>query len=241
MSAQLRPTEETAQEQQTAPAPLGRRTHPHAKATQKKRGPAKKSSATAVCMKWVASGVGLVATMAATYVAIKPIFVLPKAKPAIVVDERASMRRNSKNNQIELRVNLTLLNKGEKMALIPRPTVSLYVDTPDRLLEIPADDLHFEYEDGPGEVIFPVSLHEGAATYEKQIVCSIGRNGDWYQPGLLHLNLVFPLDGNELVNHCLVFSSPVPESIRELPPDRSKCIPISNCGDFGEGFTKRTS
>lgn len=218
-----------------------RRANPRPKTTKKKRGTPKRRAGIAGWVKWLASSVGLIAALTTAMVGLRQI-IPAHAKPRIEADGQAWLIRSAKNNQLELRVNLTLLNEGAKVALIPRPTVSLYVDSPDRVLDIPADDLHFKSADGASEIIFPVSLHEGAGTFERQIICSIagGRDGDWYQPGLLHLNLVFRPKGHEAVNRCLVFTSPVPESIQQLPPDGTRTITINDCLDFGEGFTKRT-
>lgn len=240
MVAQLQPRERSEERQQTAPP--GLRADPRSKVNKKKRRVAKHGAALVRWAKWSAFSIGLIATMCTTMEALRKFFPPPPA-PRVEADGQALLIRSAKSNQVELRVNLTLLNEGGKVALLPRPIVSLYVDSPDQVLNIPAEDLHFKSADGTSEVIFPVSLREGADTSEKQIICSIagGHDGDWYQPGLLHLNLVFKPKGHGAVNRCLVFTSPVPDSIQHLTPDSARSITINDCLDFGDGFTKRTS
>jgi hypothetical protein len=144
--------------------------------------------------------------------------------------------RSAKNKQLELRVSLTLLNEGGSVALIPRPIVSLG----DAL--IPPDDLHFTFAEGMSEVIFPVSLHEGASTFEKKIICSIaeGREGDWYQARLLRINLDFRPEGHDPISRCLVVVPPMTDVNQPLLSDESRCFTITDdCDAFGDGFTKR--
>ena len=238
MVAQLQPRDESVEKQQaTQPA---RRAYPHP--TKKRRGTAKRRLALSGWMKWAASVAGLIATIVATLAAARQLNppappLPPPADPRIEVDERATLTRSSKNNHLELSVNLTLLNKGGSVALIPRPTVSLG----DARIE--PNDLHFTFAGGTNEVIFPVFLSEGASTFARQIICSIaeGRNGDWYQAGLLRINLDFRPEGHDPISRCLVFIPPVTDGNQPLSPDESKCFTITdNCRDFGEGFIKRT-
>jgi hypothetical protein len=186
-------------------------------------------------MKWAASSVGLIATIVATLGALRQINPPPPppADPRIEVDQQATLIRST-NNQRELRVSLTLLNQGGRMALIPRPTVSL--DD----AYIPPNNVHFKFVDGASEVIFPVPLHEGAGTF-KQVICSIaeGYDGEWRQAGVLRINLDFRPEGHDPISRCLVFVPPVTDGNQPLSSDESKSFTITdNCSDFGEGFTK---
>ena len=235
MATQLLSGEHDEERQQVRP-----RAHARPKLAKKKGGAAKRRASLAGVMKWVVSSVGLIATIVATLAAVLHINppVPPPPDPVIRVDEQAKLTRSSKNNLLELRVNLTLLNKGGNVALIPRPTVSL--DAAGQVRLVPPDDLHFKFAEGTSEeVIFPVSLHEGANTFEKQIICSIaeGRDADWYQAGLLRINLDFRPEGNDPISRCLVVVPPVN---RPLSCDESKCFTITDdCDAFGDGFTKR--
>ena len=235
MIAQLQPRAQSLEEQQ--PIPPGRRLSPRSKIIKKKRGAGKRRAGPAAWMKWVASSVGLIATIAATSAAVKELIpsTLSPADPRIEVDQQATLTRSA-NNQLELSVSLTLLNQGGRMALIPRPTVSLDDAS------VPPNNLHFKFVDGASEVIFPVPLHEGAATF-KQVICSIaeGRNGEWCEAGLLRINLVFKPEGHDPVSRCLVFVPPTSDGNQPVSKGESSSITITDdCGSFGEGFTKRT-
>lgn len=239
MAAQLQPREHSAPEQQTASP--GPHSSPRVRIAKKKREAPKRSLGFAGWMKWLASGVGLIATIVATLAAVRqlnppPPPPPPSAAPKVKVDGQATLIRRPKNKQLELRVNLTLLNEGGSVALIPRPIVSLG----DTL--IPPNDLHFTFPEGISEVIFPVSLHEGASSFEKKIICSIAesRDGHWSQKRLLHLNLDFMPEGHDPITHCLVVIPPLTEGDLRSPADESTCFTITDdCDAFGDGFTKR--
>jgi hypothetical protein len=239
MVAQLQPREESVEKPQAIrPVP---RAHPHPKFTKKRIGADKRRARLAGWMKWVGSSVGLIATIVATLAAVRqlnppPPPPPPSAAPTVKVDGRATLIRKPKNKQHELRVSLTLLNEGGSVALIPRPTVSLG-DAP-----IPLNDLHFTFAEGTSEVIFPVSLHEGASTFERKIICSIaeGRDSHWYQTRLLRLNLDFKPEGHDPISHCLMVIPPLTEGHQPLSSDESTCFTITDdCDAFGDGLTKR--
>jgi hypothetical protein len=165
-------------------------------------------------------------------------------------DGRVWLTRNSDNKRIEFEVNLTLLNEGKNTIAIPSPKVSLYVDSQDRALDMPEENLRFKSADGGpsdphGGVHFPVYVGPRTKSLEK-ITCSIACGPDcpdweeWHHQGLWHINLVFSPNGRE-VSRCFVFVFPVPDTIRNLTPDSPKPIPLVDCSDYGEGFAKRNS
>ncbi|HXU35863.1 MAG TPA: hypothetical protein VN937_05825 [Blastocatellia bacterium] len=244
MVAQLQPREERVDIPHASPSDT--HANPRAKAAKKKRGATKRHPGLAG---WMTRAVAILGPIAAIVGIVATLWHLnppqqPAPDPRIEIDEQATLTRNASNNQLELHVNLTLLNEGGRVALIPRPRVSLYVESPDEVQNVPADDLHFKFADGTNEVIFPVSLHEGAGSFQRQIVCSIaeGREGAWYRAGLLHINLLFKPEGREAVSRCLVFTPPVTDGSGRLSADESKSITITNdCEDFGERFSKRRS
>ena len=237
MIAQLQPTE--CRDERPQASPLGPRgiARPGHKVNKKKRRVARPNAGVAGWVSKLGVFVGLIVGVVSMILGIRQI-IPANPVPNVLVDGQASLIRSSKSRQVELLFNLTLLNEGGNVAKIPRPTVSLYVDSPDQMLDIPAEYLHFKTADGNSDVIFPVSLHEGASTFEKKIVCSIGGgpDGNWYPPGFLYLSLVFG-KGHGAVNRCFVVTSPVPESIQDLKPESSRPIPINDCEeDFGGGF-----
>ena len=237
MATQLQPIEQSAQRRQTASS--GAHANPRARVTKKKRVASKRREGLARWMKWTASSVGLIATIVATVAGFRQIHPLPPTPPdpRIKVDGQATLARSSKNNQLELRVGLTLLNEGGSVAVIPRPKISLG----DTLIS--PNDIHFTFPGEMTEVIFPISLHEGANSFEKKIICSIaeGRNSDWYQTRLLQLNLDFRPEGHDPISHCLVVIPPLADGNQPLSSDESKCFTITDdCLAFGDGF-KRTS
>jgi hypothetical protein len=244
MVAQLQPREESAEIPHASPPDP--QANPRSKVARKKRGATKRRPGFAGWMKRAVSIIGPIAAIVGIVATVRQLNppLPPAPDPRIEVDEKATLTRSSRNNQLELHVNLTLLNEGGKVALIPRPSVSLYVESPDQVQNIPADDLHFKFADGTNEVIFPVSLHEGAGTFQRQIVCSIaeGREGAWYRAGLLHINLLFKPEGHDAVSRCLVFTPPVTDGGQPLSADESKSITITDdCEAFGERFSKRRS
>src|SRR6185369_3684139 len=183
MVAQLQPREERVDIPHASPSDT--HANPRAKAAKKKRGATKRHPGLAG---WMTRAVAILGPIAAIVGIVATLWHLnppqqPAPDPRIEIDEQATLTRNASNNQLELHVNLTLLNEGGRVALIPRPRVSLYVESPDEVQNVPADDLHFKFADGTNEVIFPVSLHEGAGSFQRQIVCSIaeGREGAWYR------------------------------------------------------------
>lgn len=244
MAAQLQPIEHTVEDRQpTTPSP---RAHSHLRHTKKTRRKPKLRLGLSGWLKWAGTFVAVIGALIAAMVNIKAIFPpMPVPIPTVLADADVLLTRGSTTKQFELRISLTLQNQGGAVAIIPRPTVSSYIQSPDQAINIPAEKLRFTLTDLPSEVIFPVSLCEGANTFQKQIFCliSVGPDGEWYQPGVpLHLNLAFGHAGREPVSCCLVFTSPVPASIADLPENGQKHITISDqCGDFGDGFIRRTS
>lgn len=241
MVAQLQPREESSEIRHASPsAPYPT---PNVRVAKKKRGATKRRPGFAGWMTRAVSIIGPIAAIVGIVATVRQLNP-PAPVPRIEVDEQATLTRSSSNNLLELHVNLTLLNEGGKVALIPRPRVSLYVESPDQVQNVQADDLHFKFADGTSEVIFPVSLREGAGTFERKMVCSIAeaREGDWNRAGLLHINLVFKPEGHDAVSRCLVFTPPV-ISASPLPSAyQPKSITITDdCEAFGTSFSKRRS
>lgn len=243
MAAQLQPSERSDETLQ--PGEPGTARPRHRVNRKRRRG----SKANGRLVGWVSKlgvFVGVMAGVVTMVLGLRQI-IPAQANPSLEVDGQAMLIRSLENNQIELQVNLTLMNEGAKTAVIRRPKVSLYVDSPDNSLNLTPENLHFRPAnagsgDQGGEVLFPVTIADAKSA--EKITCSVGCGPDcpnwdeWQQQGRWVIDLDFAPGGSEALSRCLAFVFPVPASLRDMVPGKAKRIGLVDCSDL-DGFTRR--
>jgi hypothetical protein len=150
------------------------------------------------------------------------------------------------NGQLELRLNVTLTNEGKKLVSIPRPKVSICVDSADNVVGV-RDNVHIlpvvgVSPDGNGEAHLPIPLNEGGVGKIIWALRSDPCCPDWEmstpsQPRRWHINLVFSPKGQQPITLEREFIFPMRESIQNLTAGTSKNVDLEPPGSYGDTIT----